>query len=187
MSDTKSAQDLSLEEILTTVRRIIAEDEQPSAPAGGRGASVAPPDDVLELTEALGEDGSVRHLQPIGFASEPAGAPATASPATDARVPTVDALPEASADAPAGSTASSSTALLSEVAALAAATAFARLSEVPRPRREPPILAGRPLDEVVRELLRPLLQTWLDENLPQVVERPVEAEIARALARAKPD
>jgi cell pole-organizing protein PopZ len=187
MSDTKSAQDLSLEEILTTVRRIIAEDEQPSAPAGGRGASVAPPDDVLELTEALGEDGSVRHLQPIGFASEPAGVPTAASPATDARAPTVDALPEASADAPAGSTDFSSTALLSEVAALAAATAFARLSEVPRPRHEPPILGGRPLDEVVRELLRPLLQTWLDENLPQIVERLVEAEIARALARAKPD
>jgi cell pole-organizing protein PopZ len=31
----------------------------------------------------------------------------------------------------------------------------------------------------VQELLRPLLQTWLDENLPRIVERLVQAEIAR--------
>jgi uncharacterized protein len=31
----------------------------------------------------------------------------------------------------------------------------------------------------VQELLRPLLRTWLDENLPQIVERLVQAELAR--------
>jgi hypothetical protein len=76
--------------------------------------------------------------------------------------------------------------LVSDVAALAAATAFGRLAAAPRVRREPPLVGGRQLDEMVRDLLRPLLQTWLDENLPGIVERLVEAEIARISARSGP-
>ena len=76
--------------------------------------------------------------------------------------------------------------LLSDVAALAAATAFGRLASAPRTRREPPLVGGRPLDDIVREMLRPLLQTWLDENLPGIVERLVQAEIARISARSGP-
>src|SRR3954454_6020319 len=76
--------------------------------------------------------------------------------------------------------------LLSDVAALAAATAFGRLASAPRTRREPPQVGGRPLDDIVRDLLRPLLRTWLDENLPGIVERLVEAELARISARSGP-
>jgi cell pole-organizing protein PopZ len=32
---------------------------------------------------------------------------------------------------------------------------------------------------VVSELLRPMLKAWLDENLPEMVERLVRAEIER--------
>jgi uncharacterized protein len=32
---------------------------------------------------------------------------------------------------------------------------------------------------VVSELLRPMLKSWLDENLPEMVERLVRAEIER--------
>jgi len=35
------------------------------------------------------------------------------------------------------------------------------------------------LEDVVRETLRPMLKSWLDENLPSVVERMVQAEIER--------
>ena len=35
------------------------------------------------------------------------------------------------------------------------------------------------LEDVVRETLRPMLKSWLDENLPHVVERMVQAEIER--------
>jgi hypothetical protein len=35
------------------------------------------------------------------------------------------------------------------------------------------------MEVVVRETLRPVLKSWLDENLPRVVERMVEAEIER--------
>ena len=35
------------------------------------------------------------------------------------------------------------------------------------------------LEDVVRETLRPMLKSWLDENLPRVVELMVQAEIER--------
>jgi len=38
---------------------------------------------------------------------------------------------------------------------------------------------ARKLDEVVEELLRPMLKTWLEGNLPQMVERMVREEIER--------
>jgi hypothetical protein len=38
---------------------------------------------------------------------------------------------------------------------------------------------ARKLDEVVEEILRPMLKTWLDSNLPQMVERMVREEIDR--------
>jgi cell pole-organizing protein PopZ len=39
--------------------------------------------------------------------------------------------------------------------------------------------SGVTLEHVMREMLRPMLKEWLDENLPSVVERMVEKEIAR--------
>lgn len=226
-----------MEEILATIRRIIAEDEQASGtarrgvPAGtfnGRDESgpretmraAREPDgagDILDLTEALNEDGSVRRLAPIGGvsgASEPAPAPssagaaslainstgasetitepARASPAIDRPAPAeAGARPDRAADPTSSSRAPQSPAagdgrLVSDAAALAAATAFGRLPVVPRGSREPPLVDGRPLDDLVRELLRPLLQSWLDENLPGIVERLVQAEIARISARSNP-
>ncbi len=35
------------------------------------------------------------------------------------------------------------------------------------------------LDDLVREMLRPMLKAWLDDNLPNMVERMVRAEIER--------
>ncbi len=41
-------------------------------------------------------------------------------------------------------------------------------------------LQGAELAEnMTREILRPMLKTWLDENLPSLVERLVRAEIQR--------
>lgn len=39
--------------------------------------------------------------------------------------------------------------------------------------------SGVTLEAMMREMLRPMLKEWLDENLPAVVERMVEKEIAR--------
>lgn len=38
---------------------------------------------------------------------------------------------------------------------------------------------GQTIEGVVKELLRPMLKAWLDENLPSIVERLVEREIER--------
>jgi cell pole-organizing protein PopZ len=38
---------------------------------------------------------------------------------------------------------------------------------------------SRTLDDLVREMLRPMLKAWLDDNLPTMVERLVRAEIER--------
>jgi cell pole-organizing protein PopZ len=35
------------------------------------------------------------------------------------------------------------------------------------------------IEQLTREMLRPMLKTWLDDNLPTIVERLVRAEIER--------
>jgi len=44
---------------------------------------------------------------------------------------------------------------------------------------------ARTLEDLVREMLRPLLKAWLDDNLPPLVERLVRMEIER-VARGRP-
>jgi cell pole-organizing protein PopZ len=39
--------------------------------------------------------------------------------------------------------------------------------------------SGATIESLIRDMLRPMLKDWLDENLPAVVERMVEKEIAR--------
>lgn len=41
----------------------------------------------------------------------------------------------------------------------------------------------RTLEDLVREMLRPMLKAWLDDNLPDIVERLVRAEIERVSRR----
>jgi len=78
--------------------------------------------------------------------------------------------------------------ILSSVKSGAAAAAFAQLGGLPRERhRQGELLLGgadRTLEDIVRGLLRPLLQAWLDEHLPGIVERLVREEIARVVGEA---
>ena len=66
--------------------------------------------------------------------------------------------------------------MLSREATAAVGSAFNTLTETVK-KHEPT------LEDVVREALRPMLKSWLDENLPRVVERMVEAEIERVTRR----
>jgi cell pole-organizing protein PopZ len=43
----------------------------------------------------------------------------------------------------------------------------------------PPQSQVNPLEEMVREMLRPILKQWLDENLPRIVEAEVAKEVER--------
>ena len=65
---------------------------------------------------------------------------------------------------------------------------FAQLGALPRERRHETELplggVERTLEEIVREMLRPLLQAWLDSHLPGIVERLVREEIARVVGEA---
>lgn len=175
MSDAKTQSDPSMEEILATVRRIIAEDErsgvvQPPPPKAGGG-------DVLVLTQAIGDEA----LPPAPSAPSPARVEIAAAVLPDGRREPEPPRPEF---APA---AARPERLVSSAAADATAAAFARLSTMPRERREGELRIGagdRTLEDIVRDMLRPLLQSWLDENLPGIVERLVRAEIARVVGQA---
>jgi len=63
--------------------------------------------------------------------------------------------------------------LISPATAAAVDAALNTLAEAVQVRN------GRSLEEVVTELLRPMLKSWLDENLPGMVERLVRAELER--------
>ncbi len=80
--------------------------------------------------------------------------------------------------------------LLSEAAERASARAMAALSGSGAPRLHGGLaLPGsegeaESLNAVVRQMLKPMLREWLDENLPGMVERLVRAEVERVSARA---
>jgi cell pole-organizing protein PopZ len=40
-----------------------------------------------------------------------------------------------------------------------------------------------PLEEIIREMLRPMLKQWLDDHLPQMVDEHVKREISRITGR----
>ena len=45
---------------------------------------------------------------------------------------------------------------------------------------------ARTLEDLVREMLRPMLRSWLDDNLPTLVERLVLVEIERITGSKSP-
>ena len=64
-------------------------------------------------------------------------------------------------------------AIISEYAGRQVAAAFEELSEAFSASRK------RSYDEIAEEMMRPMLQDWLDNNLPLLVERLVREEIER--------
>jgi cell pole-organizing protein PopZ len=206
MSQPAKAPEPSMEEILASIRRIIADDDatkQPAkpapkaaepapakpapapaaaaapppppaaAPAAGPDdidamleeldepeaqAAPAPPEDVLELTEAMAAPApepapaSFRRIEPdqdVVFDDPPP------APTPPARPHPVD------------------TALLSNAASAAVHSAFGTLAHSVL------VQNTRTLEDLVKEMLRPMLKAWLDDNLPVMVERLVRAEIER--------
>jgi len=63
--------------------------------------------------------------------------------------------------------------LLSHETSAAVGSAFNTLTQAVRKQN------SQTLEDLVREILRPRLETWLDNNLPSLVERMVRTEIER--------
>ncbi len=165
-----------MEEILASIRRIISEDDAPGAEAAPAEEPVEeetvaqdipiPPeeedDGVLELTEKVETHGDIDVYAAAAPEPEPEPEPAYTPPSE----PTAwaDDAPDVGPGA----------GLVGDPAAAAAAAAFGALSsQILMPRD------GRTLEDVVRELLRPLLKQWLDDNLPRIVQDTVQSEVER--------
>ena len=183
----KSPPEPSMEEIIASISRIITDDKRPSDPVRPVPEEKS---DVLELTEAVNEDGSVRRVTPLpenptALSTEPAASvdplAANATAQNEPKPSQSDAAIEPRLDP-------GRERILSAATSGAAAAAFAQLGALPRERRregEMPLgAAERTLEDIVREMLRPLLQGWLDEHLPGIVERLVREEIARVVGEA---
>lgn len=85
----------------------------------------------------------------------------------------------ADADAPVRQSAAPLEPLISQDVSRAVGMSFDILSDMLRAQ------AGRDLQEIAEEMMRPMLADWLDNNLPSIVERLVRAEIER-IARGEP-
>lgn len=161
-----------MEEILASIRRIISEDEPAAeaappepAPAPEPMAAEAMPveaEEVLELTDPLPEpepEPVETHGDLEIHEAEPEPEPVRMSEPVMA----ADVYDEP---------------LVSDPTADQTASSFGHLARsIAMPK------GGRTLEDVVGELLRPLLKAWLDEHLPTIVQAKVEEEVERIARR----
>jgi cell pole-organizing protein PopZ len=154
-----------MEEILASIRRIIAEDSDTvKAPIPEPESLPVEEEDVLELTEVVADEPPPPPPPPM-----PEPAPFRAPPRRIEPRIEVEEEPIVSADP----------------AALSSA-AFAGMTQKLRERKSEMYLGNGniTLEQMVRELLKPMLRDWLDENLPPLVERLVHEEIKRIAREA---
>jgi hypothetical protein len=163
---------------------MLAELEAPAKPAPPKPAPkpVAPPADVLDLTEAM--------TAPPPPPPKPTPGPAPTfrtidgaadviftDRATDPEPATVRALEEARRTFAQPTVAERS--LLSSTASAAVDSAFSTLAQTML------VNNARTIEDLVKDMLRPMLKAWLDDNLPGLVERIVRTEIER-VSRGRP-
>ena len=192
-----------MEEILASIRRIIADDDSarpaPAAPVPDRPAVAPAPAPTLADADDRSDDdetpGGFGSPQTQGMAAndvlERRDAAPPRPPAMASRAPASDEMfgdgddaeepaesirplsPPAPAVSPANPPAPSEGALLSPRATAAVDLAFNTLAHTVL------VQNSRTLEDLVREMLKPMLKGWLDDNLPNMVERLVRAEIER--------
>ena len=137
-----SQREPSMEDILASIKRVIAEEKEIRAAA----PPSLPETDVADAPAVVDED-----VLELG---EPYEDPAPVVP-FDLGPPLVE---EKAAE--------ESRARLEQLASVAASA-------------PPPPPSTNPLEDVIRDMLRPILKQWLDDNLPQIVDEHVKREISR--------
>jgi len=164
-----------MEEILASIRRIIADEKDPLAEAAGKPAE----EDVLELTQMVQDDGSV-----VDLAASPPQPPVAPPP----EKPKQEPAPPAAAEAVKATEPQEGEGLISDRVAAAASASLSSLVstvQIERMAASVPITAtplghaSRTLEDMIEELIRPMLKEWLDQNLTAIVERLVQKEIER--------
>jgi hypothetical protein len=199
----------TMEEILASIRKIIADDQDaPKAkaakpaetpPAASRGAEAKAP--ALNGEESVPSKAvpppRPRLVEPPPTSAAPPLPEPIPAALPDEPAPVIEALeepePEIVAPAPARGAVAAlpdisqafasppahqhkpepDAPLISPEAGAAVSSAFGALVQTHLAQQMPP------LEDVVREMLRPMLRTWLDDNLPTIVEKLVRAEIER--------
>jgi uncharacterized protein len=212
MTQAAKAQEPSMEEILASIRRIIADDDGKGAAAAKPVPVPAPPappametpvpkaepilaepepeePEILDLTDAMeAPAGGFRTIEPAEDLVFDEPAPPESAAAMDVPEPeetfaepepatAFDELPPVSTVDVARRQFERDTggdrSLLSSTTTAAVDSAFNSLAQTVL------VQNSRTLDDLVREMLRPMLKAWLDDNLPNMVERMVRAEIER--------
>lgn len=213
MSDTKAQPEPTMEEILASIRRIISENDEEGRPVAVGTTASSPEDNVLELTEMVADDGSVVSLtatsdeSPTKVEADQAEAEVEADvgddipplpddaiagePNDDSEVMMEDAQDDKidfSSEELTGQAKPSGAdnGLMSVAAAGATAAAFAALARSSQSRDSGLALgSGRTLEDLVQEMIRPMIKDWLDKNLPPMAERLVRKELERLSRRAE--
>jgi uncharacterized protein len=197
------ASEPSMEEILASIRRIISDEpHKTAAPVAAPAPLAAVPGPQPPLAEEAPEDDEVLELTPKARVKIPEPHYITDDPVAndlsfeDAKPPApksqgdIDALmsfdppkPQSLPEAPV------LPAVVATIAPSAAAVTEPRLISLEADRAASGAFSSlattilsknaRTLEDLMQEMMRPLIKTWLDDNLPTVVERLVKAEIER--------
>lgn len=188
-----AAEEPSIEEILASIRKIISDEP------GAEGAeTAAAPSEIPDMppppAPAAEED-----VLDLGAFEESTPTPAAESSfdldmedshnaETMTQDADIDSMLAAAAVAPTPPTAATpAETLVSPVVADVATAAFAKINQAADAEFTPSAqlwVGARTIEQVVEDLMRPMLKTWLDQNLSKLVERLVEKELARMARRA---
>ncbi len=169
-----------MEEILASIRRIIADEESADGtpaeaePAASRPLRAAAPPYRMAPAEGTTREAEIdvmlAHLHEGTRSASPSGEVGREERFGQSSSEHHVARP---AEERRGAKEAGERGLMSAATTAAVDSAFDALSQAVQPRN------GRTLEELVSELIRPMLKTWLDDNLPQMVERLVRDEIER--------
>jgi hypothetical protein len=185
----KDAPEPSMEEILSSIRRIIAEedDDAQARPQAGQARPAPvdrPGDDVLVLTDRI-DDGPRQPVPALAAQQDPPVV--RVAPAPSAEPPAPVAPPAKVAPVQQESSMPEQSALVSNTAAAISAAAFSKLARAAAPNANEPQspISGMTVEQLLMSMLEPMLKDWFDKNLPAVVERIVEEEVKKLVRRAE--